>query len=265
MSPSNTPRPSATVMMIRDHDDGIEVLMVQRSQQLKTNAGAWVFPGGNVDENDFAQAKTLTENSDQPISENAIVIPDGCEPLDFFAAQEAAVREVEEETSINVEIPMLTPFAHWTTPKPIPRRYATWFFLVYAKEGFDVTVDGSEIVGYRWSTPDRILNLHRSGEMSLTPPTFVSLQQLLPFQHSEKAYQYLDKVAPVYYNPRLNTNKQIGDQIKKGENIFNADGLRVILYEGDAGYESADAAIHGDQHRLIMNGNDWQYIDNYSN
>ncbi|MGH1470285.1 MAG: NUDIX hydrolase [Cellvibrionaceae bacterium] len=247
----STPRPSSTVMLIRDHNEQIEVLLVQRSKELKTNAGAWVFPGGNVDEEDYASISNIN-NREKTEDDN------------FIAAQYAAVREADEETGITIELGDLTPFAHWTTPKVIPRRYSTWFFLAYYNDKQDVTVDGSEIVGYRWATPDRILNLHRSGEIAMIPPTFVSLQKILPFSSCKDAFTALEKTQPFHYNPRMAIDKTADESnTPKGENIFTGKGIRTMLYEGDAGYETQNYHAEGPRHRLVMNGTEWHYESNF--
>ena len=45
--------PAATVMMLRDTDDGPEVFMVVRHHEIDFASGALVFPGGKVDPADF--------------------------------------------------------------------------------------------------------------------------------------------------------------------------------------------------------------------
>ena len=48
------PVPAASVMLVRDHDNKVEVFMIKRS--MKTNfGGAWVFPGGKIDKADDAK------------------------------------------------------------------------------------------------------------------------------------------------------------------------------------------------------------------
>ena len=48
-----TPIPAATVVLVRDGDDGLEVLMLRRSSAGQFG-GMWVFPGGKIDEADIA-------------------------------------------------------------------------------------------------------------------------------------------------------------------------------------------------------------------
>ena len=42
-------RPAATILLLRDSADGIEVFMVVRNHQIDFAAGALVFPGGTTD------------------------------------------------------------------------------------------------------------------------------------------------------------------------------------------------------------------------
>ena len=44
--------PSATVVILRDRPDGIEVFMVVRHHAIEFASGALVFPGGKVDPGD---------------------------------------------------------------------------------------------------------------------------------------------------------------------------------------------------------------------
>jgi len=53
------PRPAATVLLLRDRDERLEVLMTRRSTRASFAPGAFVFPGGVVDE-----ADALAVNSD---------------------------------------------------------------------------------------------------------------------------------------------------------------------------------------------------------
>jgi hypothetical protein len=41
-----TPRPAATILLLRDDPGGIEVFMQVRHQDMKFASGALVFPGG---------------------------------------------------------------------------------------------------------------------------------------------------------------------------------------------------------------------------
>ena len=54
--PPVEPRPAATILLLRDTSDGIEVLMTRRSMQASFAPGVFVFPGGAVDADDRGDA-----------------------------------------------------------------------------------------------------------------------------------------------------------------------------------------------------------------
>src|SRR5690606_9532727 len=65
--PARTPaalRPAATVLLLRDSPQGIEVLMTRRSMTASFAPGAYVFPGGGIDAAD-AQAHTQSTRRDK--------------------------------------------------------------------------------------------------------------------------------------------------------------------------------------------------------
>ncbi|BBX97688.1 NUDIX hydrolase [Mycobacterium lacus] len=51
-SEPRTPRPAATVMLVRDSPDGLNVFLMRRHSAMDFAAGVMVFPGGGVDERD---------------------------------------------------------------------------------------------------------------------------------------------------------------------------------------------------------------------
>ena len=54
-----TPRPAATILLLRDGAAGLEVFMVVRHHAIDFASGALVFPGGRVEEDDHALAARL--------------------------------------------------------------------------------------------------------------------------------------------------------------------------------------------------------------
>lgn len=217
------PSPSSTVMLLRDtNDKGIEALLVRRNDKLATGGGAWVFPGGRVDPLDYGDS----EDS-------------------FLAAENAALRETFEETGVVLSRADLTPFAHWTTPAGTRRRFATWFFIAHAREPVEVTVDGGEIVDYRWLAPQAALQAQRAGQITIMPPTFVSLSLLDRFESCVAAVAGFQEQAVRHFNPL----------------IFNTERGRIILYDDDAGYATRDLDTPGRRHRILIEGNEWHYED----
>ncbi|MEQ8840509.1 MAG: NUDIX domain-containing protein [Acidimicrobiales bacterium] len=144
---------AATVVVLRDGDDGVETLMLRRNSKIAFG-GMWVFPGGRVDEADRAAA---------------------ADALD--AARIAAVREAEEEAALVIPAGELVMFAHWIPPPIAPKRYATWFFAARVADRAH-RIDDGEIVESDWMTPEECLGRHHQGEIELAPPTWVTLHSL---------------------------------------------------------------------------------------
>ena len=157
---------AATVVLVRDGAQGIEALLVQRSREVRHMGGMWVFPGGRVDPADN--------------------VPGGDE---YAAAVNAAIRETHEEAGLVIDPDQLLYISHWTTPKGAKRRFATWFFLVFLEEDQEVQVDGGEIVHHRWLAPQVAFDesADEREEMSLMPPTYVSLVSIEPYDNCEQA------------------------------------------------------------------------------
>jgi 8-oxo-dGTP pyrophosphatase MutT (NUDIX family) len=204
-------RPAATIMLLRDGPDGIEVFMVVRHQAIEFAGGALVFPGGRVEEADHELAAR----------------PDDCPNPDAvdagaLAFRVAAIRETFEECGVLfarvrgseelidaatlkrledqhrealnagsigfdavlgseglVPAPdMLVHFAHWITPASQPKRYDTHFFLAEAPGAHLAVHDGWEAVESLWITPARALADTEAGIYKLVFATAKNLEKL---------------------------------------------------------------------------------------
>src|SRR5262245_47436504 len=93
--PENAVRPAATVLVLRDSDDGAEVFMVRRHEGTGAFRGAHVLPGGRVDQRDADVDGNWcdgVEHSKQQLRELPAV--------DAVAFHVAAVRELFEEAGV---------------------------------------------------------------------------------------------------------------------------------------------------------------------
>jgi 8-oxo-dGTP pyrophosphatase MutT (NUDIX family) len=204
--------PSATVVLLRDAEQGLELLLLQRASRKGGREGAWVFPGGKVDAADGQAAE-----------EDARTV-----------ARRAAVRETREEAGLRLEPDRLVPVSRWITPEIASRRFDTWFFCATLGLDARVKVDGEEIRRHRWLGPERALELHRAGELRLPPPTFVTVTWLSEFAQAETALAVLGRSPLITFRPRLCPVPEGG----------------CMLYPGDAGYDDLDVERPGPRHRL---------------
>ncbi len=91
---------SSTVVLLRDAphvDDGMEVLLLQRHTRSKAYAGAFVFPGGKVDDADRWLDEALWTSADLAGRRQEIGADDEESTLGFLVA---AVRETFEESGV---------------------------------------------------------------------------------------------------------------------------------------------------------------------
>lgn len=221
--------PAATVILLRDGEDGLETLMLRRNSKLAFAGGHWVFPGGRVDADDLEP----TPDGEIPVTEDART---------FAAAKRAAVREAAEEAGLAVDVDALVPFSHWTPPPVAIKRYATWFFLAPAPDG-DVTVDMGEIHDHQWARPGDALRRRDEGEIELSPPTWRTLERL---SHSATVAEALAEAEAATVEHFVTC-------------IASSDGALVAMWHGDAGYEAADADLPGPRHRLWMVDGPWRF------
>jgi 8-oxo-dGTP pyrophosphatase MutT (NUDIX family) len=146
-----TPRPAATVVLLRPGAAGPEVLMVRRHRGSSFMADAYVFPGGRVE-------------------------PSDGEGDAAFAV--AAARELAEEAGLTVDPASLVPFAHWVTPSAEGKRFDARFFLGAAPPGQTARHDTVETVDHLWARPAEVLQRYERGELKLPPPTIRNLEDL---------------------------------------------------------------------------------------
>ena len=150
--PVVSPTRAASVILLRERNDGLETYLLHRHARMAFAASTVVFPGGKVD----------------PIDEEP-----GQDPL-----RACAVRETEEETGVALQPGDLKGWAHWITPQVEPRRYDTWFFVARLPEGQDAQDLSGETDRAGWEHPSAAVETAEGGEIALMPPTLSILVEL---------------------------------------------------------------------------------------
>ena len=160
LGPPTTPRPAASVIVLRGDGATLEVLLVKRNPNARFMGGAWVFPGGAIGPGD---------GEGEP------------------AQRAAGARELAEEAGLEADPESLVPFSRWITPEQVTIRYDTYFFLHRADAAAEPQVDGGEVVDHGWFTPEAALTAHREGRILLVFPTIKHLEQLAGFASADEA------------------------------------------------------------------------------
>ena len=177
---ATTPRPAATVMLLRGGSETLELLLVKRNPAARFMGGVWVFPGGAVD--------TAEGEGD-------------------VAHRTAALRELEEEAGVALPDPhALVPWSRWITPAQVKIRFDTWFYLAPAPDGVEPRIDNEEAVDQGWFTPTGALDAHQAGDIQLVFPTIKTFEQLAPFDTADALLDYArgKEVRPI--EPRVVMN-----------------------------------------------------------
>ncbi len=188
-APEAEARPAATVMLIRDGNEGLEVLTVRRHAR-GFFGGLTVFPGGAVDP---------VDGSDLAAS---VVVGDG--PDREYRA--AALRELAEETGLALTVDGVAPapvgrgadllhslaasgdqlngsgltfVSRWVTPEGAPTRFDTRFYMAgVPTETPEIRLDQDELVDHMWTTPAAALGMQAAGDLEMFLPTISHLRWL---------------------------------------------------------------------------------------
>lgn len=105
MAQSATPLPASTVVLIRpDRNHGFEIYLNRRPEQMDTYAGAYVFPGGRVEESDWS-AEMISRTRGITAVEAQAKLGVELRPELCLGHWVAAVRELFEEVGIHYFAP----------------------------------------------------------------------------------------------------------------------------------------------------------------
>ena len=221
MSDDTEVRLASTVVLLRDTPDGLQTLMLKRNKALVFAGGAWVFPGGALDPEDLDAG-------------NGDVVA---------ASRIAAAREAQEECGLSPQLEDMVLLSHWTTPVGEPRRFSTWIYAAPLAADTEVVIDGSEIHDHRWFGVREATVEHEAGRLSMLPPTYITLQRLTQY----------DNLAAMIAAERHSPAPEVFP-------VFASDGDQVlVMFRGDAGYDSADGEQPGARHRAVLEGQCWRY------
>jgi 8-oxo-dGTP pyrophosphatase MutT (NUDIX family) len=210
---------AATILIVRDGDQGLEVLMVERHANIGFAGGALVWPGGKIDPADF--------------DAGWLEAADGLAAFDDDerAARVGAVREAYEEcglllaardgTPVGAKATTLTdmrqrvdrdaslfqplvrghgltlcthdlhPFARWIPPPALHKRFDTRFYLARLPLDQEPVQDGTEAVDIIWIRPHDALAQLAAGTRKIIFPTARNLELLALSNSVEAAFSDL--------------------------------------------------------------------------
>lgn len=252
-------RPAATIVVIREQNEALEILMLRRSSRAVAATGAYVFPGGGVDDADVeVVTRGLVEGLDEVTAARRLAVVQGA--LQYYCA---ALRELFEEAGILIAVdvdghpPRLSAersrewrrelgagrvswadllereglrlalddvhyLAHWVTPVNRPRRFDTRFFVSTAPSGQSALADGAEVTAHVWTTASDALRRFESAQWEMLVPTVRTLTALEPLRTRGDVVRHVASLRVTRTQPR---------EIRR-------DGRVVVVVPGEEGYES---------------------------
>jgi 8-oxo-dGTP pyrophosphatase MutT (NUDIX family) len=186
--------------------------MMRRTAAMKFGPGAYVFPGGSVDPADYGAdigwhgpsaadfgvrlgaseevARALVCAAVRESFEESGVLfagspgggpvaetsgPSWEADRQALIAGELTLAELLNRRGLVLRADLLVPWARWITPEGEPRRFDARFFAAALPPGQQVSGHAAETDHVVWVSPADALSAARAGEMSLFPPTAVTL------------------------------------------------------------------------------------------
>lgn len=249
--------PAATILMLRDGAAGLEVFMVVRHHQIDFASGALVFPGGKLAAGDvLAEVRGLCDGAegldDTLLALRVAAIREAFEESGVLLARDesGALIDGERLSTLEADRPLLDksdltigdflkreklrlacdllqPYAHWVTPKMMPKRFDTHFYLAVAPSDHVAMHDGSEGVDSVWITPGQALEDAAAGKRTVIFPTRMNLEQLAESKSVLEAFEAARARTIVTVEPQ----------------VEDRDGTMMLTIPAAAGYSLTEIAM----------------------
>jgi len=216
----NGGRMAATVLLIRDGKNGLEVWVQERVSTMVNYPGHVVFPGGGVDSRDFPprswdsgefwagrsvvsmarrmgvtkyKAHALVFAAARELFEEAgtlLVVDDNGPVTDaspfheqraLLETHEVSFTDFLAENSMKVNSDLLIPWARWVGSSGAKNWFDTFFFVALLPQGQQPDGETGEADDANWFPPSLLLEGWKVGLVRLVIPTWAQLQRLAQY------------------------------------------------------------------------------------
>ena len=258
------PKDAATVIILRDSPAGLEVFLVKRHGLSDVLGGAYVFPGGKVDEADaqLDEVAHLDQTAGQLHAQLAepelaaqqakglfvAALREAFEECGVLFAQSATQQNARElatqlqngrmfnlalaESSLRLQTEAVAPWSRWITPK-MPsissKRFDTRFFVAALPNDQIARHDDVETTQSVWLSPRAALEQYWARDIEMAPPQIMTLAHLSRHASVASALQAARQSAPALIQPEP----------------FDEAGERVLTYPGDPWHSVKTRAMPG--------------------
>jgi 8-oxo-dGTP pyrophosphatase MutT (NUDIX family) len=260
------PRDAASVVMLRDGSQGLEVLLLRRHADSDVLGGAYVFPGGKVDavdsapdllaHLDHAPADLLPQLDEADLNANAAAALFVAAAREAFEesgllyarrpgtpmdtpARHAGLDAIKQgqpfgqwlrQHDLRLDTRDLVPWSRWVTPRQpsiMNKRFDTRFFLAAVPPQQEALCDDFEVTEARWFTPREALRQYSGHAIDLAPPQIVSLLHLAQWRDAAQALAAARARRPPLIQPKP----------------LESGGTRVLCYPGDPEHPVRERAL----------------------
>jgi glyoxylase-like metal-dependent hydrolase (beta-lactamase superfamily II)/8-oxo-dGTP pyrophosphatase MutT (NUDIX family) len=257
-APPAAPRQAASLIVLRDAPQGLQVLMLRRAEKPgDQNSGAAVFPGGLLDKSDlghyercmgmddatasarmglpanglhywiaavrecFEEAGLLFANdaSGALVDLHTLPAPEVLALRHALHANEVGMAQVCERFGVRLAMDRLAYYSHWITPIGMPKIFDTRFFITQAPMAQTAVHDATETVELLWLTPAEAVDKARG--LKLLNVTEITLKHLAGFKTAQEAMAWTRAQAQVPLNrPRIGVGAKGRRPINRGDWAF---------------------------------------------
>ena len=256
------PRPAATVVLLRDGARGPEVLMLRRHGSSDVLGGAYVFPGGKLDDDDSgdaligragAPAEALRARLGEPELEARVAagsrggLPRSFEEASVLLARARRRPGRRAARRAKLRSTRCSPNSAWSSPRcAVPssldhrrcrddEQTPTHFFVAALPGGQQARHDDHEATDSVWLTPREAIERYRRREIVLAPAQIMSLAQVGRHDSAAAVLDEARRRPPPVIEPES----------------FEADGVRTLVYPGDERHSVRARAMPGPT-RLVV-------------
>ena len=230
-----TPRKAASIILVRDSANGLEVFMVARNYAIDSFSGALVFPGGKLDTNDMSSAlRARCRNqhlyNDEQLGMRVASVREAFEESGALLVRDAesgefpnsirmeqlgvyrgeleqggiSLLEILQRENLELATDLLAYFSNWVTPENWPaKRFDTHFYVAEISGEILLEHDGSETVDSLWATPQKIRSMADEGKWNVVFPTRSNLSKVEKYSTVKSLMEdcqktVVDKIMPTY-------------------------------------------------------------------
>ncbi len=229
MSETNKPsgskviRPAASLLIVRDGEDGVEVLVMKRSHEMRFLPGYLAYPGGSLDSRDWMEnaswwtGSIIGQNRHDDPAYAIGAVRECAEEVGWLCALQSdsgiyALSEQEQRGLLTGECTLdhllaahgfkldgssIRFVGRWVTPPHMPARFDTRFFLyVMRVESPEPRLHSTENEWVRWCRPVDLLSSIQMGAHNAVPPTIAMLKGIAEYSSADDCLQSLSVPGP---------------------------------------------------------------------